>query len=270
MTLPRLHSRIARFFAGVAMLAGTAALGVGGALAASHATLSITAKPGIVLYTKSAKIAGRLSTGKKGVKVALEERVFPFSGSFTTVGHTATGSNGTYSFTRSPALATEYRATTAGAKSGTATVYVIKKWKLLRCEFTKGSYKHTACGTQAGIPQGTYTLHVSVEFLYPAGVYAAEAAKPVYTYYGKRYGTNKPPPTLALRGTLPQHGHGGDTTVYDFSTSFTIGKSAWGWALNWCTKTSETSNGFGLPGSPGSHGCGAGSLSVKLSPNALG
>ncbi len=244
-------------FATVILTAAVAASGAGAALAASHASLSLTGRT-IVQYTRSDKLTGALSSGKKGALVELQQRVWPFKQGFKTVAKTHTGAGGTYRFKRRPSLATQYRAVAprSHAKSRIRTVYVVKGFKLLRCVITHRGYTHPGCGTQT-VPPGHYKWEVTFELLYPASVYKQESGKPVYAYYAIRHGSQTPPSTLKRQRNLRQHAHKGNGTIVNFVKKFVITHAAYDQQGNFCTKTSERTDGFGLPGAPGSHMCGA-------------
>ncbi len=261
--------RRGRVLATAAVAAAVAGLGTSAALAASHASLSLKGKT-IVPYTKADRLTGALSTGKKGVLVELQQRVWPFKHSFKTVAKAHTRAHGTYSFERRPSLATVYRtvAPRAHTTSRTRAVYVVKGFKAMACEYTRHGYRHAACGTQK-VPPGTYTLHVTVEWFYPASVFGKEKGKPVYTYYGKRNGSRKPPGTLRRQRTIRQRANGATSTVWRFVKTVTVPRTRYSWSLNACTKTTERTDGFGLPGAPGSHMCGAASIPNE-SPKKLG
>lgn len=247
-----------------------AALGASGALAASHASLSIKGKT-IVPYTKTEHLTGALSSGKKGVLIELQQRVWPFKHSFKTVAKAHTGAHGTYSFKRRPSLATEYRAVApkAHAKSHTRTVYVVKAFKVLKCVLTRSGHTYQGCGTTTA-PPGKYSWRVTIEFIYPAGVFSQEKSKPVYTYFGERMGSRKPPSTLKRQKTVHQHAKPGSTTTFKFIKSVVIPNKAYEYDGSFCTKTTEGTDGFGLRGAPGSHMCGAAKIPSKTSVYKLG
>ncbi|HZO79786.1 MAG TPA: hypothetical protein VFB39_17240 [Solirubrobacteraceae bacterium] len=258
--------------AGMAVLAAlAAALCAQTAVASPGSSISLKAKPAIVQYTKSASLTGTLSSGKKGALIKLEQRVWPFKGNFKTVSRTHTGAGGVFSFKRRPSLATEYRALAPGGhgSSQTRTVYVVKRFKVLRCVLTRPGHTYQGCGTTSA-PPGHYTWNVTIEYLYPASVFDKEGGKPVYTYYGITVGSRKPPKTLERQRTVSQRAHGDSTTTFEFSHKVVVPKSAYQEEGNFCTKTSERKDGFGVPGAPGSHKCGAAKIPGDTSPNKLG
>ncbi|MBV8943506.1 MAG: hypothetical protein JO240_17405, partial [Solirubrobacterales bacterium] len=162
-TEPRSHTRRRAATAlTVAVVVLAAGLHAAVALAASRPTLSLRSKPKTVVYTQTTRLSGHLSSGKLGVVVKLQRRVWPFGGSYETVAKTRTGAHGAYSFEQHPSLATEYRtvATASGGTSGVRTIYVVKAFRLLGCDFTRPGYAHRACGTQR-VTAGTYTLRIT-------------------------------------------------------------------------------------------------------------
>ncbi|MGN6167793.1 MAG: hypothetical protein ACTHQQ_06430 [Solirubrobacteraceae bacterium] len=241
------------------------------ALAASKPTLSLRSKPKTVVYHRTTRLIGFLSSGRRGVMVKLQLRRWPFRGGYRTVAKARTGAHGVYSFERHPSLATEYRvvAPSSGATSGVRTVYVVKAFRLLGCEYTRPGYKHGACGRQK-VKAGTYTLRITAEWIYPASVYASEKRKPVYTYYGDRVGSQRPPRTLTRQHTVAQNANGARSTVFRFLEKVVVPRRAYAWSMRACTKTTERRDGFGLPGAPGSHRCGREKIPEKLPLSALG
>lgn len=100
--------------AAAAMSAGVA----GSAVAAKPApnqnqTLTITASPNPVVYSRTAVLAGRLSgSANAGVNVTLQSNPYPFTG-FKPAATVTTDSTGHYAFTVRPGLNTRYRASAA-------------------------------------------------------------------------------------------------------------------------------------------------------------
>ncbi len=263
--------RCSRLVAASAVTIAVAVAGASIALAASHPSLSLKAKHTIVNYTKSAALSGTLSSAKKGVLVELQQRVFPFKGHFKTVAKMHTGSGGSFSFSRRPSLATQYRAVApkAHAKSRTRTVYVVKAFKVLRCVLTGSGHTYQGCGTTTA-PPGKYTWHLTIEFIYPKGLLSQEAGKPVYTYFGEHVGSRKPPHTLKRAKTAHQHAHPPNTTIFKFAKALTVPTSAYEYEGSFCTKTTERTDGFGVPGAPGSHMCGKARIPGSTPVNDLG
>ena len=239
---------------------------------AATATLSLRSKRKMVVYAQTTRLTGHLSSGKVGAVVKLQGRVWPFGRAYETVAKTRTGAHGAYSFKPHPSLATQYRvvAPASGAISGIRTIYVVKAFKVLGCEFTRPGYAHSACGAQR-IQAGTYTLRITAEWIYPASVYAREKRKPVYTYYGSRIGSQKPPRTLTRQANVKQNANGARATIFRFFKKILIPPgTSYTWRMSACTKTTEPRDGFGLPGAPGSHRCGRATIPEKLPLSALG
>jgi hypothetical protein len=259
-----------RLFATVIPTAAVVVLGAGAALAASHASLSLKGKT-IVAYTKSDALTGTLSSGKKGALVELQRRVWPFKGSYKTVAKTHTGAGGVYKFKSRPSLATQYRALAprAHAKSRTRTVYVVKSFRVLKCVLRNSRSTYPGCGTTTA-PPGKYTWQLTIEFIYPKSVFGQEKGKAVYTYYGQRVGSRKPPRTLTRQKTAHQRPYTATTTFFKFAKRIVVPHSAYEYEGNFCTKTTERTDGFGLPGAPGSHMCGKANIPGKTSVYKLG
>lgn len=248
-----------------------AVLGAGAALAAAKPTLSIKVKS-IVPYTKSAKLTGRLSSGKTGILIKLQQRVWPFKGAFKTVATTHTRAQGTYSFKQHPSLAAEYRALAPKehARSATHTVYVVKQFKVLKCVLTGHGHTYPGCSRNSRIPHGRYKWRITLEFLYPASAFGKEKGKPVYTYYGIRRGEEKQPSTVKRQKTISQHANSASTTLVKFVKSVVVPSTAYFMEATVCTKTTEPQDGFGLPGAPGSHMCGRKTIPGNISIYKLG
>lgn len=258
--------------AGVAIAVLAVAVGAATASAASKPGLSLKAKHTIVPYRTAAKLSGRLSNGKKGVLVKLQDRVWPFKGSFKTVAKTHTRAHGAFSFSQRPSLATKYRAVApkAHAKSADRTVYVVKGFKVVSCVVTGRGHTYR-CAANLPLSAGHYKLRYLIAFRYPATVYKEEKGKPVYAYYAIRYGSREQTPrTLKRQHNLRQHSRGKGTTEFGFTRKFVVGRKAWDIGVNFCTQTTERTDGFGLPGAPGSHMCGAKTIPGKASINKLG
>ncbi len=140
---------------------------------------------------------------------------------------------------------------------------------VLRCVLTRPGHTYKGCGTTAA-PPGHYTWQVTIEYLYPASAFDNEKGKPVYTYYGETVGSRTPPAKLKREQTVRQHAHGTSTSVFKFEHKVVVPNSAYQYEGNFCTKTTEPKDGFGLPGAPGSHNCGAATIPGKSQPNKLG
>jgi hypothetical protein len=105
-------------------LAALPALAIG---AKPPATATIGAQPGTVIFSKSTAISGKITGSKTAdVEVALQENPAPFAdGTFNTVATTRTAANGSYTFTRTPALATQYRVVAKTAPTTTSAVTTV-------------------------------------------------------------------------------------------------------------------------------------------------
>jgi hypothetical protein len=125
------------------VIAGAASLVVA-VPAASAASISIKPKNRVILYGgKSTKITGHVSgvSPNSGVRVRLERKPYPYTGSFTKYSAKNTDANGNYSFTVKPDRNTRYRAILVSdptVVSPERAIYVngLTKWKL---KFKKGS-----------------------------------------------------------------------------------------------------------------------------------
>ena len=248
------------------------AVGASGAMATSSPSLSLKAKPGVVVYKKTAKLTGALSSGKKGALIELQQRIWPFKKSFKTVAKAHTGANGAFGFTGRPSLATQYRAVApkAHAKSATRTVYVVKALKVLRCVLTNHGHAYQGCTRHNAAPPGKYAWRITIEFVYPASVFGKEKGKPVYTYFGETKGSENTPKTLKRQMNVRQNSHGKSATVFRFVKKVTVPHGAYFLEANMCTRTTERTDGFGLPGAPGSHMCGKKTIPGNVSINKLG
>src|SRR2546421_10810069 len=147
------------FAAALASSAGIAIVTPSGAQAAVR--ISIAASPGIVHYLRPAPsadtISGRLSSGKRGVRVFLQAKAWPFTGPFKTVARVRTGRRGAYHFTVRPQLATRYRVLVGRARSAARTVYVTNGYENFTCTIS-GKGQTYACSTATAPRAGKYTL----------------------------------------------------------------------------------------------------------------
>lgn len=115
------------------LLAGTAgvasAQGQGQGQGNQATAVTLEAQPAIVVFGSAATLDGRV-TGKDsgaGVRVDLARDVFPFGDGFLDQGQATTGSNSRYSFSVTPTVSTQYRATARTSPpvtSGLVTVRV--------------------------------------------------------------------------------------------------------------------------------------------------
>jgi hypothetical protein len=225
-------------------------------------SLTIKAKPNPVRFNKAVTVSGRLSSGKSGVGVVLEASTFPFSGGFKTVGTRTTGSNGSYSFSPKPSLATRYRVSLksqSSVRSKTITEYVVAGYKPVSCTIEKSNGSKVKCGSSTPL-SGHLKMRVSYRYTFPASTFSTESAKPVRVYYGQRNGSSKSPDTLKLVQSVAQQPAGGNQTNVKIKVEFNAPNGAWANWLTSCIKFTEAQDGLGLPGD---HHCGRSQVSRK-------
>lgn len=206
-------------------------------------------------YSK-ATITGKVTGATAGSTIKLEARTFPYKSPPKTVGHGVLRSTGTYSFTVEPSYATKYWVTVFPpqshspiATSSKVTVYVAPSTSFLS--------PVTSCNTAGNRPvcHQSFTL----AFRAPASVLYREGHKHIYSYFGLRLNpTTEPPPPKELKlvnffvySSLVKV----SSTEYKFHLhfSFKVGTNAYYFAINLCTKDTESADGMGLPGH---HSCG--------------
>lgn len=236
------------------------------ATAAGASGGSPSVRPPTIYYRKpkpnASNIAGRLTGGRSGVRVVLEARRWPFNGPFKSMSSERTGSGGAFNFVQRPSLATQYRVSSQGSTSGIRTLFVYPGFENAVCTWS-GGHSHGSC-TQPPVKPGSYTMHFSFDYLYPPAVFSQEAALPVYAYFGECFGCSAPPSTLHRQGTVSQTRSGPNSTHVSISQGFSVRSGQkYQWYLAPCIQTTERSNGFGLPGRPGSHRCGKASVLSK-------
>lgn len=73
--------------------------------------VTLEAKPSIVVFGSTTALTGRITgkDGGEGVRVSLARDPFPFDSAFLDAGETQTAKNSTFSFTVTPAAATNFR-----------------------------------------------------------------------------------------------------------------------------------------------------------------
>ena len=254
--------------AAVVVLAGAVAAGVRllappapGRLGVQLAASSALPRAGDAVYVRyrggqdaSARISGQVNDAKSGEVARLYAQPFPYHhapalASALTL-HLA-GASASYRFQVTPAIATRYRvelfknraAARPLATSPAATVYVT-------ADAITGSPR------KCRRPLCHQTFHVRV--LVPPSALATEIAERWRPYFGLRHAPAQQPPTpqvLVLgagtaRVSRPRR-ISGDKFGWIISFSFPAGQRgyAWNWAA--CTKTSEATDGIGLPGPSG-------------------
>jgi hypothetical protein len=231
------------------------------ALAASGRRLAITAKPRVVEYTRPVAISGHAGR-RRGVGVALEVNRFPFESGFATAERGRTRRGGAYAFRRPPTHAVQYRIAFAhdpSTTSRTVQTYVEPRFTRRRCNICGASSSH----------RGSQTLRISFRMLYPADTFDTELPKRVFFYYGQRNGSADPPGRLHLAETVEQHrlAHHRSRVVITHRVHL---PDRYRFAVAVCTRTSMRSDGLGLPGAPGSRGCGRTAISYSRSRHWLG
>jgi hypothetical protein len=157
-----------------------------------------------------------------------------------------------FSFTVQPTLATKYveklyYKTTLHTSVSGGTVYVAQGKELIRRP-----------GTCIG---NNCSLSFTLDRFIPGAASATELAKRFYDYLGLSQSSGTPPPpkflTLRTTGwtqgkTMPVTGSPHEYAT-KFTVKFTVSEPQFAFAVDVCTKDSESVDGVGLPGS---HGCG--------------
>lgn len=255
------------------VLAIGAPLAVAGQAQAAAPTISVAASTKLPLITHdalvmyqegayaSAKIHGTISGAAEGEVARLYAQPFPYGKAATAVAAvTLKASNASYSFTVSPSLATHYwvklfqttTATTPVAESSLQNVYV--------------TLANVTTGVKTcGRPTCHETLTLTTKV--PSSALSTELAKRVYAYFGlslSKSGVPKEPATLTRNGGKASISRATrlSATKYRFTIkfTFTIGSDGYAWVWDECAKDTVTRDGIGLPGS---HGCGAGKISIS-------
>jgi hypothetical protein len=253
--------------AGVALAAGVIAMQATAAAAASKPAISLQAKPKAIRYRepapKRSKLKGALASGKKGVNVTLLASRWPFHHSPKAIATTTSGRGGKFGFNVRPKLATRYVAKAGHHKSKRRTVSVAPGYTTVSC-VVSGTQATEPCSNDLTVPPGSYTVTLSGQLLYPPSAYPTEKSKSFYAYYGQRNGSNQHPQNVGLvRKTAQQPVATGTTSFTTGPISITVPSGAWSFFVAGCTQTSVKSDGIGLPGKPGSHGCGKQTITYK-------
>ena len=257
--------------AGVLVLG--ASLAVAGQAQAAAPTISIAASTKLPLITHdalvlyqdgqyaSAKIHGTIAGAGAGEVARLYAQPFPYAKAATAVAAvTLNASRAAYSFTVSPSLATHYwvklfkskTATAPVAASSLQNVYVT----LANVETGVKTCARPTCNE-------TITLTTSV----PGSALSTELAKPVFAYFSRslsKTGIPKPPATLTVNGGQARVSKSTRLSAtqyrYTIRFTFTVGNDGYVWLWSECSKDAVTRDGIGLPGS---HGCGASTISAS-------
>jgi hypothetical protein len=251
--------------AGLALLlAGAAGLPAALAVASDRTAKSpvtATARPRVVETGAATRIAGRVRGGSRA-HVVLDERRFPFTSPFAAIARQRTTRRGAFSFIAHPKRAARYRVELvrgSGAASRTLHVYTEPRLTGRHCNL---------CGIPSA-SRGRHVLRYRFKLHYPVGAYRREAAKRVRFYYGQRNGSGSPPRLLRLVRTFPQRPLGHHTTAVIARHGVRFPR-VYRFAFAACLPSSERLDGVGLPGEPGSHHCGAPSITFRQSRHWLG
>lgn len=253
-----------RITAAVVLILGLA--GAGYALARSGPRISLGVHPATIYFRQpkpnGANVDGRLSSGRAGARVMLELRRWPFHGPFKPAGTQRTARGGKFNFIQRPSRATEYRVSFSGSTSAVKTLYVYPGFEHSTCTWS-GSKSHGSCAHAPTTP-GSYTMHFSFDYRYPAAVVSKERSLPVFVYFAECFRCTSAPGTLQRQGKVSQIKAGSDSAHVSISQNFSVrAGQQYRWYLAPCTQTTERGNGFGLPGKPGSHHCGRSSLPTR-------
>jgi hypothetical protein len=85
-------------------------------------------------------------------------------------------------------------------------------------------------------------------------------------YYGQNNGSQQPPSTLSLQGTVSQSPLSTIAAHISVSVRITIPSGHWSAQLATCTQTQEQRDGFDEPGAPGSRHCGDSTIAFSEIP----
>jgi hypothetical protein len=221
--------------------------------------VTLHAKPRVAQLDEGVAIRGQAGRNR-GVVIALQREAFPFDAGFETVARERTKRHGAYEFRRVPAHATRYRVARAwSGASRTVMVYVEPRFSRMRCNLCGASSANT----------GRHTLRISFRLTYPKDAFTREAAKRVLLYYGQRNGSARPPRRLQLAESSGQVRSGPNRTHVSFAHRVRL-PGTYRFAVAVCTGTSMRADGIGLPGAPGSHGCGDRAITYRQSRHWLG
>jgi polyisoprenoid-binding protein YceI len=229
------------------------------AQAADGPTISIKLKQPVVALGQKERVSGRLATHDSR-DLVLQVSRFPFQDGFHKDATGTSDKQGYYSAHVFPRLAERLRVRTkdGSAHSKTVTVYVLPRISHPTCSFKKSDGEVVGCHTNKA--HGKLTLRVSFRSKYPGAVYDEESAKPVYVYYGQRAG-DEHPTRLKLHGTVAQKAIGKHRVVMRATLHINAPQyGPWSYYYSLCTKSTEKSDGLGIPGH---HGCGEDTVTYK-------
>lgn len=260
----------------MAVLAGVVLPGVQAAAFGSPRELSISihATGGNPVVTKdvwvvydmakhdTASIAGRVAGAPGKATLELMARSFPFTARATVVGTQPLATDGKYSFTVKPVLATRYWLEVLGpGSSGVA----VGSSQPVEVYVTLAATLAPSTAETCGRP--VCRQHYELYFRVPPSAAATERAKHRYTYFGLALsGVKEPAPPKVLK-LVKSFDLGKVTAVsageykYSLIFSFRIDNDGYYFDWNLCTKDTESSDGVGLPGS---HGCGLKDISADV------
>ncbi len=214
----------------------------------------------------SAQISGQVSDAASGEIARLYAQPFPYRSAATPTRSVILhprGGTATYAFQVTPSLATRYRvellknSTTARplAKSAITTIYVTTT---------------AIAGNARKCRRPVCHQKFSVRVLVPAAALSTEMARQWYPYFGLRLAAAQEPPSpqvLLLGAGAPQISKprrvSGDEFGWTITFSFPIGTHAYSWNWTACSRSTEATDGIGLPGQ---NGCG----SERTRPSAIG
>jgi hypothetical protein len=254
-TAPTIRARVRRTIRFLTFLA------LGGALVPAYAgaapTVTIRVTPRVSQFHRLVAIRGRAGH-RSGQVISLEANRFPFDAGFEPVARQRTGRRGAYEFHAHPGHAVRYRVVSGSAASQVSTVFVEPAVSQRRCNL---------CG--ASSRAGSRILRLSFRLGFPEDALATESSKRVYFYYGQRNGSSKPPATLHLAETVWQRRIGGDRTSVAIRHRVRL-PHRYRFAIAACLRTTMSTDGIGLPGPPGSHGCGDARITYRQSRRWLG
>jgi hypothetical protein len=216
-------------------------------------------------------VSGTVSSATGGTVVQLFAQPFPYKKAPAPVAGQQLALTGSspqaYSFTATPGIATRYSvevlpsstvSTPVQAASATSTVYVVPiqpatGWKT--CNPPRRGQR----------PICHQALHIYTKV--PASAYKAESRKKLYFYFGVKLNPTKIPPaptTLRLlRSAKVSKAKRISATEFEQTVTFSFFASdhdALSANYDFCSKASESSDGFDLPGH---HHCGASKIKVS-------
>ena len=223
------------------------------AQAAGGPAITIKLQQPVVALGQKARVTGRLATHDSR-KLVLQVSRFPFQDGLHKDATGQSDKQGYYAAHVFPKLAERLRVRTehGSAHSKTVTVYVLPSVSHPVCSFKKSDGEVVGCHSKKA--HGKLTLRVGYRARYPGAAYDKESAKPVYVYYGQRGGDNGHPTHLKRHGTVSQKAIG----KHRVEVRATIHLNApqhgpWSYYYRLCTRSTEKSDGLGLPGH---YGCG--------------